>query len=80
MKDILDLQNEVPTWYMCLNFYIWFNSIKKVNIDHRRAIITNAAELSANITATLNAFYNLGRVFSGSRRKIYESREWSVAI
>ncbi|KAF7857179.1 hypothetical protein EAF04_009420 [Stromatinia cepivora] len=45
------------------------------------AIITNATELSANVTATVNAaLYNPEGELSSSKRKSDEKREWSVAI
>ncbi|KAJ8068065.1 hypothetical protein OCU04_003639 [Sclerotinia nivalis] len=44
------------------------------------AIITNANELSANVTATVNALYNPRGEFGSSKRKRDEKREWSVAI
>ncbi|TGO46240.1 hypothetical protein BCON_0336g00060 [Botryotinia convoluta] len=43
-------------------------------------IITNATELSANVTANINVLYNLEGVFSDPKRKRDENREWSVAI
>ncbi|KAA8563987.1 hypothetical protein EYC84_011986 [Monilinia fructicola] len=44
------------------------------------AIITNPAELSSNVTATVNSLYNPGRTFTGSKQKRDETREWSVAV
>ncbi|TGO22829.1 hypothetical protein BPAE_0153g00050 [Botrytis paeoniae] len=43
-------------------------------------IITNATELSANVTANINVLYNPEGVFSSPKRKRDENREWSVAI
>lgn len=43
-------------------------------------IITNATELSANVTATVNALYNPNGIFTNSKAKRDETREWSVAI
>lgn len=44
------------------------------------AIITNATDLAANVTATVNALYNPGGIFTSSKVKREEKREWSVAI
>ncbi|ESZ89927.1 hypothetical protein SBOR_9689 [Sclerotinia borealis F-4128] len=44
------------------------------------ALITNATELSANVTATVNALYNPRGIFTGSKETRDEKREWSVAI
>jgi tyrosinase len=44
------------------------------------AIITNATDLAANVTATVNALYNPGGVFTSSKLKREQQREWSVAI
>ncbi|KAF5871460.1 putative tyrosinase protein [Botrytis fragariae] len=39
------------------------------------AIITNATQLSANVTASVNAFHGPEGVFSGSKRRMDENRE-----
>jgi tyrosinase len=44
------------------------------------AIITNATELAANVTATVNALYNPDGVFTSSKLKRDQQREWSVAV
>ncbi|QSZ30034.1 hypothetical protein DSL72_004552 [Monilinia vaccinii-corymbosi] len=44
------------------------------------ATITNATELSSNVTATVNSLYNPQGTFTGSKRKRAEQREWSVAV
>ncbi|KAI9641438.1 hypothetical protein NHQ30_010245 [Ciborinia camelliae] len=44
------------------------------------AVIKNATELSANVTATVNSLYNPGGVFTGSKEKRDEKMEWSVAV
>ncbi|PQE14942.1 hypothetical protein CJF32_00002481 [Rutstroemia sp. NJR-2017a WRK4] len=44
------------------------------------AIITNATELAANVTATVNALYNPKGVFTSSKVKRDQQREWSVTI